>query len=126
VIFFGFFDKYSDHGDRYSSTLGAFLAKDQIKAYPHMYSNETRFVRQTDVLVSKVGDGMILLDPVKGEFLTFNPVASKIYELLESQMEFEKLCAVLTDEFDVDPDVCRQELSVHLSDLVSRKLVLVV
>ena len=84
------------------------------------------FVRPKDMLVSRVNDEMILLDPLQGEFLTFNPVAARAYELLENPIEFEKLCAVLTDEFDVDLDVCRREMSDHLRDLVSRQLVLIV
>lgn len=91
-----------------------------------MYSSETAFVRRADPLVARVDDEMILLDPVQGEFLAFNPVASRVFELLEIRIEFEKLCVLITDEFDVDLELCRQEMSDHLTDLVSRKLVLVV
>lgn len=93
---------------------------------PRLYSNETAFVRRADPLSAKVDDQIILLDSDQGEFLAFNPVASRIYELLEGRMEFGKLCAVITDEFDVELEVCRQEISNHLTDLVSRKLVLIV
>jgi len=74
-----------------------------------MYSKETTFVRRTDTLNSRIGDDMILMDSVQGEFLTLNAVASRAFELLESRMDFEKLCDLLIDEFEVDPDLCRKE-----------------
>lgn len=91
-----------------------------------MYSSETIFIRLPEVQVSQIGDEMILLDPIQGEFLTFNPIASRVFELLENRIDFGKLCAVLLDEFDVDPDLCRKEISDYIADLVSRKLVRVI
>jgi len=52
-----------------------------------------------------------------------NPVATKIWELLESPLSFDELCIQLQKEYDVSEARCRQETEACVSDLIAFGLV---
>lgn len=86
-----------------------------------------RFVRRRDILDAGIGAGeTVLLQPERGHYFGLKGAVQRIWELLESPITLDEICAVLLDEFDVTPQRCHDETAELLSQLVNEQLVEVV
>jgi hypothetical protein len=66
-----------------------------------------------------------MMDLDQGKYFSLNPVATRIWDLLENPLTADELCMVLIDEYDVEPERCRIEVEEHLSEMVRLGLVLI-
>jgi hypothetical protein len=60
---------------------------------------------------------VVILNLKDGVYYGLNPVGSRIWTLLEEPRSVGELRTVLLDEYDIEPDVCWQQLSSLLNDL---------
>ena len=82
-----------------------------------------KYLRNDDTVSGKLDDELVTMDIEKGKYFSLNPVATRIWELLEQPMELENLCNSLMDEFDVEADQCRAETMECLLKLAEIGLV---
>ena len=81
------------------------------------------YERARELMEAELGDELVALDPVGGECFGFNPVASTVWQLLDTPSSAADLQQSLMEEYDVDAAQCRAELDQLLSDLLDRGLV---
>jgi len=74
--------------------------------------------KQGDWLSAKVGDELVMMSAVHGNYIGLSEVGARVWELLETPQEFEMLCVRLEQEFDVAPETCRAEVTDFLNALV--------
>lgn len=80
-------------------------------------------VRRADDAVAAPLDGTLLLLNVEaGCYHALNPVASRIWELIERPIDREAIVDRLRAEFAVDAERCRQEVDDFLEQLAERGL----
>ena len=84
---------------------------------------QERFRRSAQLLEAEVGDELVALDPGKGSCFGFNSVAASVWRALEQPRSFDELSDRLLDEYEVDSDQCRAELSELLEQMTSSGLV---
>ena len=84
---------------------------------------EGRFRRSAQLLEAEVGDELVALDPGKGSCFGFNSVAASVWRALEEPRTFDELSERLLDEYEVDRDQCRAELSELLEQMTSGGLI---
>lgn len=65
-----------------------------------------------------------MMDISQGKYFSLNPVATRIWELLERPMTIAELCFILQDEYDVEAERCRIEVQAYLAEMVRMGLVL--
>lgn len=58
-----------------------------------------------------------------GEYYGLNPVASRIWELLETPHTFNQLIDKLMQEFDIDEASCQRDVEAFLKQMMEKKLV---
>jgi hypothetical protein len=75
------------------------------------------------ILHSKIDDEVILMSIEADSYFGLDPIASRIWELLEEPKDMDELVALLTEEYEVDDATCRADVQVLLDDLVGRGLV---
>ena len=73
--------------------------------------------KQGDWLAAKVGDELVMMSAVQGNYLGLSEVGARIWELAETAQTIGDLCAQLVTEFDVTSDVCRTEVETFLREL---------
>lgn len=95
---------------------------DRKTAGPH--DCNTRYSRNSRTISGRLHDELVMMDIEQGKYFSLNPVATRIWDLLETPMAFDELCMVLIDEYDVEPERCRLEVSEHLKEMVRMGLVL--
>ena len=83
----------------------------------------TKYLRNQSTVASKLDDEFVMIDVDLGKYFSLNPVASSIWELLESPKTLNELQAALLQEYAVAPETCSKELDTFLSELMRMKLV---
>ena len=76
-----------------------------------------------DVVFRRLEDRMVLVHIGTNQVFELNRTGARIWELLERGIEAEQLLLSLADEFDVDHEQLRSEVSDILNDLASEHLV---
>jgi hypothetical protein len=89
----------------------------------NIIERDSRVVRSREILESAVDGEVIALDIAQGECYGFNPVASSIWHLLETETSVAEICDKLCKEFDVERDVCEADVTRLLGELRAAGLV---
>ena len=81
--------------------------------------------RSTDVVFQNLAgeDGAVLLHLTSGQYHTLNPVATRIWEILETPMAEDALKRRIEQEFEADPATVAEDVRVFLDSLLERELV---
>lgn len=80
----------------------------------------TIYQRKPEVISGKLEEQLVMMDIEKGKYFSMNPVATRVWELLEKPSSVGKVCERLLEEFDVDTERCNkevQELMEKMQDL---------
>jgi len=84
-------------------------------------------VKRADDLVSCDLDGETALMSVEnGKYYALDPIGSRIWVLLEQARTVADLCALLLQEFEVEPPQCQKDVLDFLQDLAQDNLIQVV
>lgn len=79
--------------------------------------------RATDVLSAPLQETLLIMSLDKGRYFKLNAVGRRIWELLEHPTTEVAMLDALASEYDVAPDLCRQQLTNFLDHLRERGLV---
>ena len=82
------------------------------------------FERAPEILIASLQNEAIVMHQENGNCYNLDGVSTRVYELLETPMNLEQLCAMLCREYDVDPETCRVEVAGLLDELVKEGLLL--
>jgi hypothetical protein len=82
-----------------------------------------KYIRNSKTISGRLHDEMVMMDLDQGKYFSLNPVATRIWDLLEKPLTADGLCMVLIDEYDVEPERCRIEVEEHLDEMINLKLV---
>ncbi len=74
-------------------------------------------------LSSELANEAVILNLDSGIYYGLNEVGARIWELVQQPCSFGELHSVLTAEYDVSSDDCKQDLTKVLLDLERAKLV---
>jgi hypothetical protein len=80
-------------------------------------------VRRAEPLSAVVDDELVMLDPRQSRYFGLDRVGRRVWDLIEEPISVGALCAVLQDEFDVAPDVCRADVLAFLERMDVAELV---
>lgn len=83
----------------------------------------TRYERASAVTSATFDGEVTLLEPRTGLFFGLEEVGARVWQLLEPGATLDELVAVLVDEYEVEPGVCRVDVTELLDALVARGLV---
>ena len=82
-----------------------------------------RIARIGDWLTARVGDELVMMSAGEGIYLGLTEVGARVWELLDTESELDRICEALGREFDVPPDVCRAEVAVFVEEMADRGVV---
>ena len=88
-----------------------------------MINQNTKFVRKKELFSSRMDNEIVMMHPESGKYFALNPVASRIWELLETPHNIKELEETLLKEFDVETDTCHKEVSIFLEEILEKNLI---
>lgn len=82
----------------------------------------TVVVRSSDPLTAVVDGELVMLDARTSSYFGLDGIGTRIWDLLEAPRSVDDVCAVLIEEYDVDPETCRTEVLAFITDLLDAQL----
>lgn len=83
---------------------------------------QSTVVRSPDQVSGDLDGKVVLLSIENGEYYNINEVGSRIWALLVKPITVAELVGLLTDEFEITPELCQQEALTFLEQLSKDKL----
>ena len=84
----------------------------------------TKYIRKSKAISGRLHDELVMMDLDQGKYFSLNPVATRIWDLLEKQVDINELCGLLMAEYEVEAGQCRSEVSEVLMEMVKLGIVL--
>ena len=84
----------------------------------------TKFVRNSKTISGRLHDELVMMDIDQGKYFSLNPVATRIWDLLETPLSIDDLCLLLIDEYEVGLDQCRIEVEEHIAEMLKFGLII--
>jgi hypothetical protein len=81
--------------------------------------------RAPDALSAGIDGEVVALDVARGACYGLDPIASRIWSLIETPTAIGEVCRVLVAEYDVDPAICETDVLDLLADLCVEGLVVI-
>lgn len=85
--------------------------------------DNTVLKRGRDALAAPLNDRLLMLSVSRGSYFEFSPVLRRIWELLEQPRSLADLIAVLTAEYEVDPETCRADVVPVVQALIAADMI---
>jgi hypothetical protein len=82
-----------------------------------------KLVRSDEPLTALVDGETVMFSPAHGQYFGLDSIGTRVWELLDEPRSIDDLCAILTGEYDVDPETCRADVAALVEDLREAKLV---
>ena len=79
--------------------------------------------RNQETISGQIDDEIVMVDIEKGSYFSLNPVATRIWELLEQPLTLDSLCDQLLTEYDVLTEQCRTDVTEHLAEMETLGLI---
>lgn len=82
------------------------------------------FVKRSDKTASRIiGSEAVIISLGDSYIRGLNPVATRIWELLDEKITTEKIAEIISKEFKVELDEARKDTQQFLKQLVNRQLI---
>jgi len=87
---------------------------------------EDSYIRNSKTISGRLHDEIVMMDLEQGKYFSLNPVATRIWDLLERELTVEELCVLLKEEYEVESRQCIEDVSEHLGEMVRLGLVITI
>lgn len=77
-----------------------------------------KYSKTSKIISGRLHDELVMMDIDKGKYFALNPVATRIWDLLEKPLTIDELCSILMDEYEVSESQCRQDVQEVLEEMV--------
>jgi hypothetical protein len=74
--------------------------------------------RRGDWLIAQIGDERVMMSRERVRHIGVTEVGARIWELIETPLEIDAICAQLRTEYAIAPEACRAEVESFLKELL--------
>jgi len=83
-----------------------------------------RYQRNSKTISGRLSDELVMMNIEKGKYFSLNPVATRIWDLLETPLTTEELCSLLREEYEVDIEQCRADVTEVLKKMIKMEIIM--
>ena len=76
--------------------------------------------RHPDMLSAEIGGEAVMMSIEKGAYFGLNPIATRIWDLIEQPQTIAELIAVISEEYDVSDEQCAADVQEFVADMIER------
>jgi hypothetical protein len=100
----------------YWQTLNATLEPE----YPMTLDITARVTRHPDMISAEIGGEAVMMSIEKGAYFGLNPIATRIWDLIEQPKSVAELIAVISAEYEVSDAQCAADVQEFVADMIAR------
>jgi hypothetical protein len=82
-----------------------------------------RYIQNKEIIQSKIGDEVVMMDVESGFYFGLNSVGSVIWSHLSELITLDELLQKLVSQFEIDVDTCRKDTADFLDQLLEKKII---
>ena len=72
--------------------------------------------RNAEIIFTDLDDTVVMMDAERGLYYEFDPVVTRIWNLIESARSVGEVSGVLAGEYDVTPEPCSDDVLAFLEE----------
>jgi hypothetical protein len=84
------------------------------------------YIQNKEVIQSRIGDEIVMLDVESGFYFGLNSVASVIWDMMKEKVDLRTVVDALMKEFDVDRSTCESDTLELIGQMVEKKIIRVI
>jgi hypothetical protein len=84
------------------------------------------YMQNKEVIQSRIGYEIVMLDVESGFYFGLNSVASVIWDNMKEKIDLRSLVDALMKEFDVDESTCESDTLELIGQMLEKKIIKVV
>ena len=88
-----------------------------------MLSMSSRITASKAVAFCDLEDEIAILNTETAQYFTMNPVAARVWELIQEPAALSQICAIIEDEYEIDSEQCHHDLLNLIHKLADAGLV---
>jgi hypothetical protein len=86
-------------------------------------STHPSYIQNAEIIQSKIGDEVVMLDMTSGFYFGLNSVASVIWQKMKEGISFEALINQLIEEFQVERELCEKDTRELIDQLLEKNII---
>ena len=79
--------------------------------------------RNEAIVYTDLDDSIVMMDVDEGQYYELDLIGARIWDLIEAPRPVAEICDALADEYDVDPDTCRDDTLEFLQTATEHRIV---
>ena len=76
--------------------------------------------RHSDILSAEIGGEAVMMSIEKGAYFGLNPIATRIWDLIDQPQSIAELIAVISAEYEVSDEQCSADVQEFVADMLAR------
>ena len=80
-------------------------------------ASSTLISKTPDQIASELGGEAVILNLASGTYYGLNEVGARVWDLIQQPCTFHKIFHTLLTEYDVQPEICEQDLKKLLVEM---------
>ncbi|WP_168013160.1 PqqD family peptide modification chaperone [Halomonas salinarum] len=85
--------------------------------------NDTLLQRNHDVVAADLDGELVMMNAGKGSYYGISGVGTRAFELLSSPVSINGLVEAITQEYEVTPETCRQDITKFVQELMKNDII---
>ena len=82
-----------------------------------------RYIQNKEIIQSKIGEEVVMLDMESGFYFGLNSVASVIWKMMEQEISFDLMVDQLMETFSVERSLCESDTKELIDQLLEKKII---
>ena len=79
-----------------------------------------KIIRHNDMLSAEIGGEAIMMSIEKGAYFGLNPIATRIWDLIDQPKSIAELIMVISAEYEVSEEQCSADVQEFVADMLAR------
>lgn len=79
-----------------------------------------KIIRHNDMLSAEIGGEAIMMSIEKGAYFGLNPIATRIWDLIDQPKSIAELIEVISTEYEVSDEQCSADVQEFVADMLAR------
>jgi len=84
---------------------------------------ERKIVRKEDVLASEMDGELVMMSVTQGKYFSIGQSGVAIWRLLDQERTVTEIIQLLIEQYEVDEETCRKEVTRFVELLIQKELV---